>query len=296
MVSLPDNSSLYGAVDGYQMVIEHYDKAIGCMGIPYEDRFLDTRFGVTHVIVCGNETGQPVVLWHGQNANATTWIKWMPALARDYCLYAVDAIGGMGKSAATRPNRKGAAYGEWAAEVVRGLDLPRANMIGSSIGGWMILKLGSVAADLVASATLLSPAGLMPVSMRLIFQVTACSLSKNPRTIAEQLVALLSPPDLPVDPFYLDFFELILTSKFRGETIAPRLGDEEIRQLRAPTCILIGQFERTFDPYKALERGVRLLPEVIRAEIVLGVGHSMEHREADWVISRVIDYLAKNAI
>ena len=120
--------------------------------------------------------------------------------------------------------------------------------------------------------------------------------SNDLRIIAERLLDLLSPPDLPSDPFYLEFFEMILTSKFRGEAIAPRISDREIRRVTAPTALLMGQHERSFDPYKAIERGIRLLPNVIAAEIVPGVGHSMEHRRPDWVISRVVSYLERYAV
>lgn len=296
MIIPPDNSPLYGSPDGYQRVTAHYDKAIESMGIPTEERYISTSSGLTHVIVCGNQNGKPVILWHGQNANATTWIRWIPALAADYCLYAVDTIGGMGKSEATRLERKGAAYGEWAAEVVESLDLQQANMIGASNGGWLILKLGRVSPGLIGSAVLLSTAGLMSISLKLVLQIVWRSLSKDPRTIAEGLVALLSPPGMPPDPFYTDFFELILTSKFRSEPIAPPLKDEEISRFSAPVCILMGQYERSFDPYKAIRRGLRLMPDVVRAEIVPGVGHSMEHRQPGWVTSRVTTFLEKYAV
>jgi len=169
-------------------------------------------------------------------------------------------------------------------------------MIGVSNGGWLILKLGGVAPELIGSAVLLSAAGLMPVSLKLVWQIVTRSVNKDPRVIAERLVELLSPPDLPADPFYIDFFELILTSKFRGEQVAPRISDEEIKKLSAPVYLLMGQYERSFDGYKALERGINLLPNVTRAEIVPGVGHSMEHRESDWVTNRISDFLGKTAV
>jgi len=118
MSTLPNNASLYGSQDGYQKVVAHYDRTIDSMGIVYDDVYVDTRFGPTHILVCGNEKGKPIVLWHGQNANASTWAKWVPALVQNYHIYAVDTIGGMGKSAVTRLNRSGSAYGEWAADVV----------------------------------------------------------------------------------------------------------------------------------------------------------------------------------
>ena len=85
------------------------------------------------------------------------------------------------------------------------------------------------------------------ISLRLVFQVIARSLNRNPRIVAERLVEVLSAPGLPLDQFYLEFFELILTSKFKGEQIAPRLKDDEISRFSAPVYILMGQYERSFD-------------------------------------------------
>jgi len=265
------------------------------MGVPYQDIFVETRFGVTHIVSCGNENGKPVVLWHGQNANATTWAKWIPYLAPHYQIFAVDTIGGMGKSAPVRLSRKGETYGEWAAEVINEIGLSQANMIGISNGGWLILKLGSVAPNLIGNAILLSSAGFVSMRMKLVFQIIFRSLGKNPRVIAERLAEMLSPPNLQPDPFYVEFFELILTTKFRGEQIAPRLSDEELSRLTAPAYLLMGQYETSFDPYRAIQRGIRLLPGLITAEIVPRVGHTMEHQQSDWVIARVLAYLEQYA-
>ena len=170
----------------------------------------------------------------------------MPSLAQNFRVYAVDTLGGMGKSATTRLSRKGTAYGEWVAEVMKGIKLHQANMIGASNGGWLILKLGSVAPEMIGNAILLSSAGFMSISLRLVVKIISRSLNRNPRVIAENLVELLSPPGLPADPFYIDFFELILTSKFRSGKIAPRISDQEMRKLTAPTYIMMGQYERSF--------------------------------------------------
>ena len=134
--------SLYKSAEGYQQVMAHYDAAFQTMGIPYETQYVETAQGPTHAVISGNEQGKPVVLWHGQNANAASWAHWIPALAPAYHVYAIDVIGGMGKSAPSRPSKKGAAYGEWAAEALEAFGLSQANMIGASQGGWLIGKLG----------------------------------------------------------------------------------------------------------------------------------------------------------
>jgi pimeloyl-ACP methyl ester carboxylesterase len=294
--TLHNQSSLYRSANGHQQVVEHYNRTLESMDLPYDSHCVETHFGATHVIICGNPEGKPVVLWHGQNANATTWARWIPHLASDYRIYALDAIGGMGKSAPVQLSRKGPAYGEWAAEVLEGLKLHKSNLVGASNGGWLILKLGSVAPELIGTAVLMSSAGFASVRLKLVFQIVIRSIHKDSRVIAERLVELLSPPDLPPDPFYVEFFELILRSKFKGEQVAPRLPDEEIKKLAAPVYLLMGQYERSFNPYKALARGLDLLPNVTAAEVVPGVGHSMEHRQPDWVINRVLEYLKRYAV
>lgn len=229
---------------------------------------------------------------HGLNANLTSWVKWKPALDSDYFVYAVDAIGAMGKSAPSRPAKKGTAYGEWAAEAVQGLGLGRANMVGASNGGWMIGKLASVAPELIGSAVLMSSAGFMPLDYRDAARMLPRILFKSPDEMARQLLAMVSPPDAPADPF----FRLIMESGFRSEQMAPALRDEEIERLTAPTYLLMAQHEASFNPYRAIKRGLRLLPNVIAAEIVPGVGHSMVHREPDGVITRVTSFFEKYGV
>jgi pimeloyl-ACP methyl ester carboxylesterase len=295
MVTPPDNVSLYRSPDGYQRVMAHYDAAFETMGIPFEARYVETSLGPAHAVISGNEEGKPVVLWHGQNANAASWASWIPSLAPAYHVYAIDVIGAMGKSAPSRPAKKGAAYGEWAAEALEAFGVGQANMIGASQGGWLIGKLGSVAPDRVGTAVLMSSAGFLPLSMMEILRLLPRVLFKPTEEAAKEMLATVSAPDVPSDPFFLELFELMMRY-FRSEAIVPVLSDAELQGLNAPTYLLMGQYESSFDPYKALERGLKLLPSVIAAEVVPGVGHSMIHRQPDWVIGRVAGFLERYAV
>jgi pimeloyl-ACP methyl ester carboxylesterase len=294
MIEPPDNSSLYRSAEGYRRVMEHYHATLQGMGVPYETRYVETALGPTHVIVSGHEPGKPIVLWHGQNANATSWAHWIPALAPSYRLYAVDVIGGMGKSAPSRPSKKGPAYGTWAAEVMDGLELEQASMIGASQGGWLIGKLANVAPGTIGSAVLMSSAGFLPVSTLQALRMIPRILFKPPEEAAREMLAMVSAPDVPSDPFFLKLFELMMRY-FRSEALVPAMSDDEIRALKAPTYLLLGQYESAMNPYKVIDRGLKLLSNLVSAEIVPGVGHSMIHRQPDWVSSRVLSFLARYA-
>lgn len=56
---------------------------------------------------------------------------------------------------------------------------------------------------MIGSAVLMSSAGFKFLSLQLVVKIIRRSLSKDPQVIAENLVQLLSPPDLPLIRFML---------------------------------------------------------------------------------------------
>lgn len=290
MIKAPDNSSLYKSTEGYQSVMAHYDQTLQEKELPYESHYIETSFGPSHIVTFGEEEAEPLVLWHGQNANALSWLHWIPFLAPVYRCYVIDVIGGMGKSAPSRPSKKGMAYGEWAAEVLEGLALEQSSMVGISQGTWLITKLANIVPESIKSATLMSASGILPLDMRMVFRTLPRVLFKPTEEAAKAMVDVITPPDVQLDPLFLDILVLMM-KHFRSESAVPVLPDDEIRKLTAPTYLLMGQYETAVKPYKVIERGLKLLPNLIKAEIVPGVGHSMIHREPDWVPYRVVNFI-----
>ena len=62
------------------------------------------------------------------------------------------------------------------------------------------------------------------------------------------MLAIVSAPDVPPDPFFLELFELMMR-RFRSVAIVPAMRDEQIKALKAPTCLLMGQYETAMNPY-----------------------------------------------
>jgi pimeloyl-ACP methyl ester carboxylesterase len=294
MSNAADNSHLYKSTEGYQSVMEHYDQTLMERAIPYESQHVETCFGPTHIVTFGKEGAEPLVLWHGQNANVLSWLHWIPFLTPDFRCYVIDVIGGMGKSAPTRPSKKGMAYGEWAAEVLEGLALKQSSMIGISQGTWLINKLANVAPASIKTATLMSAAGILPLDMKMVLRTLPRVLFKPTEEAAKAMVDVVTPPGVQLDPLFLDIL-ILMMKYFRSESAVPVLPDDEIRKLTAPTYVLMGQYETAVKPYMVLERCVELLPNLIQAEVVPGVGHSMIHREPNWVPSRVVNFIQNYA-
>ena len=67
-----------------------YDAKLKACTIAYEECYVDTFAGSTHVIVAGPADKPPVVLLHGINAGAPLALEAMRDLTDRYRIYAVD--------------------------------------------------------------------------------------------------------------------------------------------------------------------------------------------------------------
>jgi pimeloyl-ACP methyl ester carboxylesterase len=66
--------------------------------------------------------------------------------------------------------------------------------------------------------------------------------------------------------------------------------DDQLRAMRVPTLLLMGEDEVIYDPAAALERGRRLVPD-FRGELVPGSSHDMCFSQHQIVDARLLDFL-----
>jgi pimeloyl-ACP methyl ester carboxylesterase len=126
-----------------QKIIETYDKLLAMWDTPFEEKDVDTFYGNTHVVLCGQENKTPLVLFHGVgDDSALMWMYNAKELAKHFCIYAVDTIGGPGKS---RPNANYTnTFDEirWLDEVLQRLTLDRVFLAGVSNGAYITQHYG----------------------------------------------------------------------------------------------------------------------------------------------------------
>ena len=80
-------------------ILETYDELVKMWGVKYKENEVETVYGITHVIECGNEESPPLILFHGVGDNsALMWIYNAKVLSEKYHIFAIDTIGGPGKS------------------------------------------------------------------------------------------------------------------------------------------------------------------------------------------------------
>ncbi len=65
---------------------------------------------------------------------------------------------------------------------------------------------------------------------------------------------------------------------------------DELRQIKTPGLLLIGEYERVIDPNKVLERSHRLLPH-IETEVIRDAGHLLPVDQPDTTNARMLQFL-----
>ena len=80
-------------------------------------------------------TGEPLLVFHGDNATTAYNLLACDFLFQDFHIYAVDTIGHPGKSAMTCLSPLSYDYGRWAGEVIDALVYEKISLFGGSFGG-----------------------------------------------------------------------------------------------------------------------------------------------------------------
>ncbi len=291
---MPDPTALYKSPAGYAAMMAWYDQALAELRVPVESLSVLTRYGVTHAVAAGPLGAPPVVLLHAVSANALLWAPQIPALARDYRVYALDVIGMAGRSAPVRLPYDGRSYADWLRQALDALGLAAASFVGLGFGAWLILRLAGLAPHAITRAALLSPAGFLPVHWKYLVPVIWDVLFINDDQARRLSRQLLAPPDVPLDERLTELLFLSI-KHFQPVFEAPGLPAAQIAQLTAPTLVLVGEHEGLWSPRELLGRARFTLPHLRAAEVVPGAGHGLTVSHADFVNARLRRFLREDA-
>lgn len=121
------------------IILRTYDELLKLWGCDFIERDIPTSFGTTHIIEAGKDGSPVLVLFHGVgDDSALMWIFNASELSRHFKIYAIDTIGGPGKSV---PNEN---YNEsfddiiWIDQIFDCLKIDKAFIAGVSNGGYLV--------------------------------------------------------------------------------------------------------------------------------------------------------------
>jgi pimeloyl-ACP methyl ester carboxylesterase len=104
-------------------------------------------------------SGPAIVLIHGITSSSRTWERVVPALAKHHTVIAPDLLG-HGESAKPRGDYSLGAYASGVRDLLVALDIPRATVVGHSLGGGIAMQLSYQFPERVERLVLVDSGGL----------------------------------------------------------------------------------------------------------------------------------------
>ncbi|REK91888.1 alpha/beta fold hydrolase [Streptomyces inhibens] len=265
-------STIYKSEAGASEIQRRYREELHTWPVPAEHMRVPTREGETFVVVSGPEDAPPVLLLHGSGANTTMWRDDITSWARHFRTYAVDLIGEPGLSAPSRPPLASDAYALWLDDVLEGLGITSASIVGVSLGGWLALDYATRRPERVTRLALLCPGGLG--RQKVGWLVKALLLRPFGRWGMRRSARKVAGLDTPQARRVLDHLVLTFTQfKPRTERL-PVFSDDALGRLTVPVLVTVGGRDAMFDSQETARRVRQCVPQAT-VNLLPEVGHAI---------------------
>ncbi len=295
VVAIAATDSIYRSADAQRGIEDLYRRAREALPFATESRTLPSRFGDTHVLIAGPPDGPPIVLFGGGNVVGPLTLGWFGPLTERFRIAAPDTIGQPGLSAGRRVSGSDGSLGQWANDVLDGLELDAPGVIGVSYGAGVLLRLAEQAPDRISRAALVVPSAIVaspvPAMLRLAASYGLYRLRPS-RARAASVTSLLAhgaPDDLMVESVERSFGGTKL------ETEMPRLArPADFAAFRSPVLVIAGEHDPLFPPAKVLPAARTVFPNLEAASVLAGSGHIPSPAAAARMSARLIAFFSSH--
>ena len=294
---MPDLPSPFKSPKGEAEYMAAYEATMRLWPVPYESMDVSSRFGSTHLVVCGPKDAPPLVLLHSFFMSLTVWVHNIADMSRDYRVYALDIMGQPGKSIPDQPMRDRDEIAEWLTGILDGLRISQTDLVGWSYGGFVALNFAIRRPDWLRKLVLLTPIGSF-VPLKKQFYIRGMLTRLPGRFWSNSMMHwMFYEPNLK-DEKTKRMFDLITNQFYSGlryfrlpPTVLPvPYTDEELRGVRNPTLLLIGQQESLYNPVPAIERAKLLIPD-IKTQLIPQAGHELPGSKPDIIDKKILEFL-----
>ncbi|HPJ89089.1 MAG TPA: alpha/beta hydrolase [Thermotogota bacterium] len=249
-VSTMATTAIFKSEEGKQKILGVYDLVMSSWAVEYKDRFIDTAFGRTHLIECGDESKEAVLLFHGSSSNSLMWLADMTQLSKDFHVFSVDILGEAGKSEEVRLDLHNAEFSEWVKDLLKRMNIDKSALIGNSYGGWVALKFATVYPEMVSKIVLIAPSGITDVKASYMETLMSCVM-KGPEGMLEMNRLIYGTDKLPQQ--VVDFTNLVMENFNPITEALPLLTTEQLSRLTMPVMYIAGENDIIFDSKQTAE-------------------------------------------
>ena len=237
--------------------------------------------------------GPAVILLHGLGAVKEVWLPSLGALSGKYHVYAIDQLG-FGRSDKPLLEYEIATWVDFLQGFMQSQNIPKATIVGNSLGGWIAVDFAVQHPDMVDKLVLVDSAGLTRGQ-------GGAPIPLNPSSIAETrtlLEGVFYDKKIVTDQLIL----LVFTNHMRnndGYTIQrtlaglahPQFEDDKLKSIHAPTLVVWGRQDQLI----GVDRGEKFRDGIPGAKLVVieQCGHAPQIEKPAEFNQAVLDFFAK---
>jgi len=294
LVTGEEITSIYASPEVEAQFMEIYDQKLAEWPVPYEEIFLDTQYGVVHVVASGPEDAPPMLLLHASGVSGWSWIFNVEELSKYYRTYAIDSLGDVGKSEyadLTNILENGEDQAHLYAEITNQLGIEKPVIVGASDGGAIASHIAIHYPEMVEKMVLMGPMGYAGATQSII-RIMFAQFFPLPSVQKATFKWAFSDSEKLIDEFG-EWFTLTMTG-YNGGTIrvAPSMLSPVQRQsIHVPVLFIFGARDNLVgDPEDAREL-VQDIPDV-DVEIV-EAGHLMGGEIPEECNQLILDFIGR---
>jgi pimeloyl-ACP methyl ester carboxylesterase len=320
--------NLYKSAEGFQAIMNWYNDIVAEIDIEVESKYVETRFGRTHMLACGDEQAPPMFLLPGIAGCAPLWRRQYADFAKTHRVYAIDIVGQPGKSDTNIVSFLNDDFVDWLIDIQNELGISKAAYVGNSVGGSLCMQLSIKHPERVTGLVLLAPTGIARAKFPVKVLVTkVLRKNKDANTLEKELTAksvnkstngnateagggggkfgtfdrqLARAMALATKHYRVDK-SVGVYSEETGKVHFPTglrvlkkffwaQPRKVLKQIKAPTLLIFGQHEMLYKPYAIKRKAERLLPDV-KVEVIENAGHGAIFDQPTKVNAMIMDFL-----
>jgi 2-hydroxy-6-oxonona-2,4-dienedioate hydrolase len=275
------------------------------LAVPFSQRYYDVNGVRTRVLEAGTPGAPALLLLHGVNGHAETYVRNIGAHAKDFRVYAVDFIGHGWSSKPLDRTYEIATYVRHILDFMDVMNVTKASLSGESLGGWVSARLAAEHPERVERLVMNTPGGLNanPRAMESLRALTREAVTEPTREKVRKRLEWLfkDPATIPDDlvetrfriysqPGYREVTERTLCLQDMEIRKRNMLTAEELARIQAPTLLVW----TTTDPIAGVDVGHWCRDQIEGSQFVLmeNSGHWPQFEEPD-LFNRVhIEFLS----
>jgi pimeloyl-ACP methyl ester carboxylesterase len=295
-----EDMGLYKDAEGKAIAHESYDRTMDLWPVEFEDDWVQTDYGTTHIIVAGPESGKPFFLMPGLFGDATMWYANAGSLAKQYRVYSVDlpVYGGKSEPSQTRIVDI-AGYVGWFSELLDHYGYEETAIGGLSYGSWLSLALAREVPEAIGAVVMLDPSEtFVKMDGGIAWKgFWSFAFFPNRAKYASFFDWLGGGYKDPMTAIWFEHMLDVIEYGSVGMFDVPQhriYTAEELSMVTMPVLIMAGGKPILYkDPQEFAVAATTALPH---AEIVIvpETGHSLNVEKADEVNERILHFLSEN--